>query len=84
MNMERIKKVLKAALPHRTQFVDEQDPSFYHYLLDEIETNLLDELRKILDGKETTQSSIQQAKNIMSTIKDAGDAKANVSNDLLT
>jgi hypothetical protein len=71
MNTEYIKKVMKAALPHQSQFIDEQDPSSYYYLLDEIEGKLLEELQKILDGKEVTQSSIQQARDISKAVVDA-------------
>ena len=39
INMEYIKNILKAALPHQTQFIDEQDPGAYYYLLEEIEAN---------------------------------------------
>jgi hypothetical protein len=77
LNTERIKNILKAALPHQTQFIDEaQDSGAYYYLLDQIEAKLLNELRKILDGKEADQSSIQQAKNIMNATKAALTGKA--------
>ena len=65
MNTEHIKKVLKAALPHQAPFIDEQDPSLYHYLLDDIEDKLLIELREVLDGKETDKSQIQRGKEIL-------------------
>jgi hypothetical protein len=76
MNTENVKNILKAALPHRAQFIDdEQDTGAYYYLLEEIEDRLLSELRKILDGKEADQSSIQQVKDIMSATKKANDAQ---------
>jgi hypothetical protein len=76
INMEYIKNILKAALPHQTQFIDEQDPEAYYYLIEEIENRLLSELRKILEGKEAGQSSIQQTKEILSAIKAAKNAQA--------
>ena len=74
MNADVIKKVLKAALPHQTKFIDECDPNAYYYLLEEIEEALLNELRKILDGKETDRSSVQRGKEIMDAIKMADGA----------
>jgi hypothetical protein len=67
---ENAKKILKAALPHQARFIDEQDPGAYYYLIDEIEANLLNELRKILDGKEADQAATQRAKEIMSAINE--------------
>ncbi|MGA8583935.1 MAG: hypothetical protein WB715_08875 [Roseiarcus sp.] len=72
-----IKEILKAALPHQSKFIDENDPGAYYYLLDELELRLLSELRKILDGKEADQSSIQQATNILKATKAANFAQAN-------
>ena len=73
MRVENIKKVLKAALPHQTKFIDEHDPGVYYYLLEEIQEALLNELRKILDGTETDRSSIQRGKEIMDAIKAVDD-----------
>ena len=76
VNAEHVKMVLKAALPHQTQFIDDQDPGAYYYLLDELEIKLLIELRKILDGKEADQSSLQRANEILSATKEVFDAQA--------
>jgi hypothetical protein len=67
---------LKVTLPHRTEFIDEHDAGAYYPLVEEIEDKLLSELRKILEGKEADQSSIQQTKEILSAIKGANDARA--------
>jgi hypothetical protein len=75
VDTEHIKNILKAALPHQTQFIDEQDAGAYYYLLEEIENRLLAELRKILEGKEADQSSIQQVRDIMRATKEANDAQ---------
>jgi hypothetical protein len=73
-NTEHMKNILKATLPHQTQYIDEQDAGAYYYLLEEIEAKLLNELRKILEGKEADQSSIQQAKEILSATREAEEA----------
>jgi hypothetical protein len=76
-NTENVKKILKAVLPHHTQFIDgEQDAGAYYYLLDEIETMLLNELRRILDGKEADIAAAQQGKEILSVIKRVNDEQA--------
>lgn len=76
-NTENVKSILKAVLPHQTQFIDEsEDAGAYYYLLDEIETNLLNELRRILDGKEADIAAAQQGKEILSVIKRINDAQA--------
>jgi hypothetical protein len=43
---EPIKDVLKAALPHYSQFIDEQPAAAYHFLLDDLEKHLIAELQK--------------------------------------
>jgi len=63
------KKMLKAVLPHRSEFVDSQEPETYYYLLDEIEGLLLAELRNILEGRHADQVATARAKEIMSAIK---------------
>jgi hypothetical protein len=76
-NTENVKNILKAALPHHAQFIDgEQDPGAYYYLIEEIETMLLNELRRILDGKEASIASAEQGKEILNTIQKIKDEKA--------
>jgi hypothetical protein len=66
-----IKKILKVTLPHQARFIDEQDAGSYHFLLDEIESNLLNELRKLLDGNEADQAATQRARDIISAVNEA-------------
>ncbi len=74
VNAEYVKRVLKAALPHQSAFIDEHDAGAYYYLLEELEENLLNELRKVLEGKQADQAAAQRAKEIMNVIKE-GDAE---------
>lgn len=67
-SIEGVKKIIKATLPHRSKFIDENDPGAYHYLLDEIEARLLAELRKILEGKDADQADVARAREIMENI----------------
>jgi hypothetical protein len=70
LKADGVKSILKAALPHHTKWIDESDPAAYHYLLEEIESNVLAELRKILEGKEADQAAAARAKAIMDAVKD--------------
>jgi hypothetical protein len=48
LSKEAAQKILKAALPHHSKFIDENEPEAYYYLVEELENLLLIELRKIL------------------------------------
>jgi hypothetical protein len=69
------KAILKAALPHQSKWIDENPPETYHYLLDELENNLLAELQKILEGIEVDAAEIMKAKSILNAVNKAGEEK---------
>jgi len=73
---EEMQKILKAALPHQHKFIDEHEPEQYHYLLEEVESSLLIELRKILQGEEADQAAAMRAKQITDAIKSADKERA--------
>jgi hypothetical protein len=62
---DSIRNLLKAVLPHQSEFIDRNEPNTYHYLLDEIELKLLTELQKILRGEDQDSAGIEQAARIM-------------------
>lgn len=66
INDEHIKNLLKKALPHQDQYIDTIDSGIYHYLLDELEENLLVELKNMLEGKDIDEASIARSAEIMS------------------
>ena len=68
LSKEGIQKILKTALPYRSEFIDEKEPEQYYVLLDEIENYLLMELRKILEGKDVDQASATRAREIMDAV----------------
>jgi hypothetical protein len=76
INRDHNKRILKAALPHQSQWIDEVQPEAYHYLLEELENNLLLELRKILDGVEQSAADIERAQTILGTIRRADSDQA--------
>jgi hypothetical protein len=64
------KKILVAALPHQAEFIEQNEPELYHFLLEEIEGYLLVELRKILEGKDADQASIEKSRGIIKAVRE--------------
>jgi hypothetical protein len=64
-DIEGITKIVKVALPHRVTYINQYGISAFHYLLDELESLLLDELKRILDGMEADKESVQRAALIL-------------------
>src|SRR5262249_38303776 len=73
---EPIKNVLKTALPHYSQFIDEQPVGAYHLLLDDLEKHLIAELQKMIRGDEQDQASVEQAARIMEMVEKASAKQA--------
>ncbi len=65
LDKDAIAKLVKAALPHQAAYIDKFGEAGYHYLLEELEGRLLDELRKMLAGVEADKSSVEQAAEIL-------------------
>ena len=65
LNEEPVKNLIKAALPHYNEYIDEYGPSGYHYLLEELEKSLLTELQKMIRGEEQAAADVEQAARIM-------------------
>jgi len=76
LSKEGMQKILKAALPHRREFIDVNEPEQYFVLLEEIESHLLIELRKILEGKEADQAAAVRAQEITAAIRNAEKERA--------
>lgn len=60
-----VEKVITLALPHQAEFISKYDLGAYHYLLDELELRLLEELQKILSGVKSDKASVEQAAAII-------------------
>jgi hypothetical protein len=69
LDVERIKEVLKAALPHKSQFIETSQPGAFHGLLDELEERLLAELKSMLEGRDLDEAALVQAKHILDASK---------------
>ena len=65
VDIDTIKRLVAAALPHQAEFVAKHDTGAYHYLLDELESRLLGELRTVLEGVDSDKASVKQAAEIL-------------------
>jgi hypothetical protein len=71
LSTDALKKILKATLPHCSDWIDENEPERYYHLLEQIELRLLMELRKILEGKQADEADATRAKAIMEMVRRA-------------
>ena len=77
LNTETVSKLVKAVLPHQTKYIEKYGVSGCHYLLDELEVLLLNELRSMLKGEESDKASLEQAAVILKESKRLMDSIAN-------
>lgn len=82
IDLNRVKKVLTAALPHQAEFINSVDTGAYHYLLDELEASLLNELRTFLRGEDVDRSTLEQAATILSESESLQASLASPGDDL--
>jgi hypothetical protein len=64
-NNDAINKLITAALPGYTEYLEKVGPDGYHYILDALESKLLNEIENMLKGAEADQASIEQAAEII-------------------
>lgn len=65
VDKDAVTKLITAALPHHAEYIAKNDVRVCHYLLDELESRLLEELQKLLSGVESDKESIEQAAAII-------------------
>jgi hypothetical protein len=65
VNTKYVEELVKAALPHHSEYVAKHGPAAYHNLLGELEVLLLIALRQMLEGKESDEASVKQAATIV-------------------
>lgn len=70
IDTDSVKKVLKTTLPHLSDFVEKHDSTAYHYLLNELEERLLEELRAMLEGADVDETSLKRSAEIMKVIEE--------------
>jgi hypothetical protein len=76
LKKDHLRNLLKTTLPHQADFIDAHDFTAYYYLLDELESSLLAELGKMLEGKDADQASLVQSAEIMKMVKKASTESA--------
>jgi hypothetical protein len=65
LNAEHVKKLIKVVLPHQAEYVEKYGHDAFHYLLEELESNLLAELDKMLKGDQSDKENVEKAAKIM-------------------
>ncbi len=65
MDNGAISKLIKAALPHYSDYIDKFGPSAYYNSLEALDEQLLKEIQNMLSGVEADKASIEQAAEIL-------------------
>ena len=65
INTDYVTKLVKTALPEYESYIEKYGSTGYHFLLDTLETKILEELDKMLKGEELDQESIEKASQIL-------------------
>jgi len=65
---KNVSDLVKAALPHYSSYVDEYGSAGFYDLLDELESRLLEEIQKMIQGVEADQGTVMQAAEIMKAV----------------
>jgi hypothetical protein len=60
-----IQRLVVAALPHYSEYLEKHGPSVYYYVLEALDEKLLAELQSMLSGSEGDKASLQQAAEII-------------------
>jgi hypothetical protein len=62
---DAISNLIKAALPHYSDYIDKHGSSAYFYLLEALDTQLLKEIQQMLSGVEADINSVERAADIL-------------------
>ena len=65
IDAQKVNDLIKAVLPHHKDYIEKYGSSAHHYLLDEIENLLLEELRNIQKGIEADKENTKRAAAIL-------------------
>ena len=74
LNSEHVSKLIKVAMPHYADYVDEHGPKGYFYTLEPLESELLKELKHMMRGEESDRASIELAVKIMKEVASVNNA----------
>lgn len=76
LNPGHVTKLVKAALPMYSDYIDKYGPSGYNQMLEPLEAELLKELQRMMRGEESDKASIEQAAKIMKEVASVNDVSA--------
>lgn len=62
---KHLEKLLVVALPEYKEMIERNKTTSYYHFLEPLENKILDEIKKILDGKESDKDNIEKAKMIL-------------------
>lgn len=62
---KNVTNLVKAALPHQVQYIEQFGPGAFHYLLDELENNLLAAFQQMFKGDESDKDTLEKAAAII-------------------
>jgi hypothetical protein len=65
MDQEQTIKLLKTALPYYAKFIDEQGPGAYHYLLEQLEEQIIREMHVTISGVDSDADSVKRAYEVI-------------------
>ena len=65
IDSEGVTKLVKVALPHQVEYIEKYGPGAFHYLLDELESNLLLAFQLMLKGEEADKDTLEKAAAII-------------------
>lgn len=69
IKQEPTAKILKAALPEYSDYIDQWGHAGYHELLGVLEGKLLEAIQDMLDGKDSDAATLERSSAILATIK---------------
>lgn len=69
IDSDGIKEILKAALPHQVDYIENCGAQGYHHLLGQMQSLLLAELVNMLHGKETDRERVENARDLLKVIQ---------------
>ena len=65
IDTKNVTELVKVALPHQVEYIEKYGPGAFHYLLEELENNLLSAFQLILKGEESDQDTLEKAAAII-------------------
>ncbi len=65
---DHVNGLLKAVLPHQADYIDKYGEAAYYHLLEELEKNILAEMKRSLDGAESDDENIKRSSEIMAQV----------------